>query len=109
MDVRQVSFCASYSKTPNGNYYKKKNTGKRIATMAGIAGGVALTTIPTVQSLAMKLAARIFPKNSMKMFAATYGILGLGITAVALATRAIGAIPDNVANKKRIAKADHIA
>lgn len=109
MEVQSISFGANYAKTPNGNYYKKKNTGKRIATMAGIAGGVALSTIPACQVGAMTCATKLFPKSPMKMFAATYGILGLGITAVALACRAIGAIPDNIVNKKRIAKADHVA
>lgn len=109
MSVNNVSFSGSYAKTPNGNYYKKKNTGKRIGTMLGIAAGVGLATLPTCQVGAMSVGLKLFPKNPMKMFATTYGVLGAGIVAVSLICRALGAIPDRVANKKRIAKADHIA
>ncbi len=109
MVVNNISFNGSYAKTPNGNYYKKKNTGKRIGTMLGLAGGVSLAAIPSTQITALGISAQIFKQSPMKMFASTYGILGAGILAVTLIGRALGAIPDHAINKKRIAKADHIA
>lgn len=109
MSVNNVSFSGSYAKTPNGNYYKKNNTGKRIATLAGLAGGVALAATPFAQLKAMSWASKLYPAKPMKMFAATYGILGAGVALVTLLCRAIGAIPDKAVNKKRIAKADHVA
>ena len=109
MAIESVSFSGKYSKTPNGSYYKKKNTGKKIGTMVGIATGVGLSALPQSQIMAMGLAAKMFPKNPMKMFGATYGILIAGITAISLAFRGLGAIPDSAVNKRRIARADHIA
>lgn len=109
MAIESISFCGKYSKTPNGNYYKKKNTGKKIGTMVGIATGVGLAALPQTQIMAMGVAAKMFPKSPMKMFGATYGIIIAGITAVSLAFRGLGAIPDGAVNKRRIAKADHVA
>ena len=59
--------------------------------------------------LALGAASRMFPKSPGKMFAATYGILGAGIICIAGLFRALGGIPDNIINKKRRTKADHIA
>lgn len=109
MAVDKISFSASYAKTENGNYYKKKKTGKRIGTMVGLAAGVGIAALPTSQFLALGAASRMFPKSPGKMFAATYGILGAGIICIAGLFRALGGIPDNIINKKRRTKADHIA
>ena len=109
MIVNNISFSGSYAKTPHGNYYKKKNTGIRIGTMLGLAGGVGLAAMPTVQLGALGISAQIFPKSPMKMFASTYGIIGAGILGIALIGRALGSIPDHAINRKRISKADHIA
>ena len=109
MVVNNISFSGNYAKTKNGNYYKKKNTGKRIGTMVGLAGGVTLAALPTSQVGALRIASQLFPKAPMKMFATTYGLLGAGVLAMTLACRALGSIPDHAINKKRMKKADHNA
>ena len=107
VSVDSVSFGAKYSKTKNGNYYKKKNTGKRIGTMVGIAGGVGLSIIPQVQLGAYYAGMTLFPKNPLKATAAAHGLIIAGITAVTLLFRSLGGIPDGFINRKRINKADN--
>jgi len=106
ISVDNVSFGAKYSKTKNGNYYKKKNTGKRLGTMVGVAGGVCLSVLPHVQLGAYSAGISLCPKSPLKATAAANGIILAGIAAITLLCRAIGSIPDNIINKKRIAKAD---
>ena len=72
MEVSSVSFGAKYSKTPNGNYYKKKNTGKHIGTMVGLAGGITLAALPPAQLLSLSAAGKLFPKSMGKQLGATY-------------------------------------
>lgn len=109
MEVSRVSFGAKYSKTPNGNYYKKKNTGKHIGTMVGLAGGITLAALPPAQLLSLSAAGKLFPKSMGKQLGATYGFLLAGVTAFTLLCRGLGSIPDSAINKKRISKADNIA
>ena len=109
ISVDNVSFGAKYTKTKNGNYYKKKNTGKRLGTMVGIAGGVCISVLPKVQLGALSAGISLCPKSPLKAVVATNGIILAGITALALVCRAIGNIPDSIINKKRIAKADNNA
>ena len=109
MLVNKVSFGASYEQTPNGNYYKKKNLGKRIGTMVGLTAGICTAATPEAQLLALSLASRIFPKNPGKMILSQAGIIIAGITGITMAVRALGGIPDSIINHKRIKKADHIA
>ena len=107
VSVDRISFEAKYTKTKNGNYYKKKNTGKRIGTMLGVTGGLCLCALPKSQLVACAAGFSMFPKSPLKAMVAVNGILVAVITAFTLLCRAIGCIPDSVINKKRIAKADN--
>ena len=109
ISVSSINFCGEYSKTKNGNYYKKKNTGKHIGTTAGLLSGIGLSFLPEIKLFTYATALRMFPESLIKSTIAAKGITLTGITAITLLFRGLGAIPDNIINKKRKAKADHIA
>jgi len=108
MTVQNVSF-NGIEMTRNGNLYKKKNTGKRIGTMVGLATGVTLAALPQTRLGIFALSARLFPKDPIKMVGSTFGLLLAGVAGITLAFRTLGSIPDGIINKKRIKKADHIS
>ena len=106
MQVNNINFCG-LAKTQNGNLYEKKNTWKNVGTALGLTGGAALAyTSDRVNIYALDLAT-LFTKNILKLGNIQKGILGAGIILMGLAGRMLGAIPDHIINKKRIAKADN--
>ena len=107
MEVSSVSFAGRLAQTKKGNTYEKTNTGKRIGTVVGLAGGGIAARTDIVQFCSAVTASR-FLKGG-KAVAATYGILGAIVAAATLAGRALGTIPDTIINSKRKAQADKIA
>lgn len=105
MVVNSISF-TGLKQTKKGNFYEKKNTGKRIGTTVGLVGGALLSQHPTAQIGAIATSAEMALK---KLPLHPSIILGAGILAVTLLCRALGAIPDAIINKKRKAKADKLA
>ena len=107
MEVSSVSFAGRLAQTKKGNTYEKTNTGKRIGTVVGLAGGGAAACTGVVQ-FCSALTASKFLKGG-KAVAATYGILAAVAAAGALIGRGLGAIPDAIINHSRKEKADNKA
>lgn len=105
MEVSKISF-TGLAQTKKGNLYNKTNTGKNIGTIAGLGAGALIATTSTKAQLgALEIATKL-TKNVMKLPTTTKVVLAAGVLLLGLAGRLLGAIPDRIVNKSRIAKAD---